>query len=435
MGKRKNSMFDYKAKLDELEKEIEGLKDVYPDLYKKNRQALEEMRKKYEADKKKMDEDCKKYEKKDEESREAYKKWKQEFDKQRRESRKEIMVVCEGVKGADPELYNKIVEILEEKNSEAKKPEAKKPEAKKPEAKKPEAKKPDSKKTKDKKTDSKKLDLDKSEDNKATVRNYVGIENEYIHSINYQLDDWEIGEFESLKRELAVITDSKKKSEIRHKMAVILGKEEDSKYSQQQTPEKEETKKEAKQEKKESEETTSHKPNQKPIPTTEEGIRAEYEEMMEKIRNGKADKELYERYYQIKAEAEKLGTTVEEPVITKSGQEDETDMDLDLLPRKNGNFLTRIFDGILKKIERRNRRRKVLDRIFDLGDDELDTEQEKVLDEPVEKKTKEEKNPFHVLTDDEKEKHQEMVERETDRIQDNIGKNVRDMIEEDEKNR
>lgn len=64
MGKRKNSMFDYKRKLDELEEEIERIKDVYPDLYKKNRQALEEMRKKYEADKKKMDEDCKKYEKK-----------------------------------------------------------------------------------------------------------------------------------------------------------------------------------------------------------------------------------------------------------------------------------------------------------------------------------------------------------------------------------
>ena len=131
------------------------------------------------------------------------------------------------------------------------------------------------------------------------VKRYVGIENENIYNIQYQLDSDEIRRFEELKRALAITSDENKKDEIRHKMATILGKEMTEEDSPKATAKQEEKKEESKKAEVVEEEFGA-------IPDTLEEIRMEYDKINEELIKGNKDPRLFERFLQLNQMAEKL---------------------------------------------------------------------------------------------------------------------------------
>ena len=230
-------------------------------------------------------------------------------------------------------------------------------------------------------------------------------------------------------------------------MAVILGKEKDFKDSQEQPPKKKEdkkeetepkgdTKKEGKEDKK-SGKATNNKPEPKPIPTTMKEIRAEYEQMLKKIIEGKADKELYERYYQLKVAAEKIGATIEETPVVKQKPEKEKDPESDVLEKVERGGLDRKTGRKPKAKKNKGGIRKMIEFLFDQGKDELDFEDDdernKTMETKPKAKTKPKDDPFHTLTSHEREEQDRRVQEEVEKIEKSTASSVKNVMKEMEK--
>ncbi len=164
---------------------------------------------------------------------------------------------------------------------------------------------------------------------------YEGIENtDVIYDIKCQLEDYEINEFERLKREFMIASDSHKKDAIRCKMAILLGKEKDEEVSKSSDF--------VSVQKTENKEVEVKESSFAPIPDTIEGIREEYEKINEELIKGNGNPELYERYLMLKQRAEELeeksddNVKIEETESEKSVLTEELERLLDDIPSRQG---------------------------------------------------------------------------------------------------
>ncbi len=327
--------------------------------------------------------------------------------------------IMEEWKKKEPESYQEYLDYIEQKKKDEKNKKEKKD--KKPGANGSKGQKPEAKNPGSKDADTKKDEKPGANQSKRQKVSYEGIENEYIHSINYQLSDWEVVKFEELKKDLAITTDAKKKDSIRYEMAVMLGKEKDITFSQDSSTTKTDEKED---------ETVEEKPTQehleKPIPETIEEIKSEYEQMLDRITEGKADDKLYERFLNLKQKAKDLGYTLEENQDSKGTQTKKNPDSAGKSSKKKGvNSWRDKFSNWKKNVG------KFMEKIFsveDLGEDELiETKQEESASKAESEAKTTEKDPFQVLSEEEK----KQCEKQVEEISKDVSKTVKEIREKE----
>ncbi len=451
-----------------LEKEQEAFKEYEREMQslrneEKALQSLEDERKKEEAEKikqeykektKKIRDDWKEVIKRECEKAENGK----DYGEPEKLRKKLYEVEKESCKKLDEELQEYKIRIQKLMKSKGEKPkdseagtkksggtktEPKKAEGTKTEPKKAGGTKTEPKKTEGAKTEPRKVDESKSDSKKVQTVDYIGIEDESIHSIQYQLDDWEINKFLSLKRDFAIATNSEKKSQIRREMANILGK--DKKYTKPVEMKKEGTEKENK--------SGEQGKKQNPPERTMDDIRAEFEQIKEELRKGNQDPKLRERFFELKAEAKELKAREDATngvVETGSNNSGKAGEKKEGRIKKFLNWLTEVFwdaetveekgeikeqkhtkakkaeEKAKRKAEKKAKRKK---RLKILGFEDYDSY--KVIEEGDKKKAvteaKSEEELFGKLSEEERKQY----EAELEQIRENMAKNVKTYVKEE----